>query len=57
MSLRSPTAILEAACNAGCAKAGLRAPRLACLGFLGGAYVAFGGLLALVVGRGSPALA
>ena len=27
------------------------------LGFLAGAYIAFGGLLAIVVGRGSPALA
>ena len=27
------------------------------LGFLAGAYIAFGGFLAIVVGRGSPALA
>lgn len=57
MPLKSPSAILEAACSAGSAKARLRVPRLLTLGFLAGAYVALGGFLAIIVGRDSPALA
>ena len=50
-------AFFEAACSAGCAKARLRSSRLPVMGFLGGACIAFGGFLALSVGRASPALA
>jgi formate/nitrite transporter len=57
MPFKSPKAIVEAACTAGCGKAGLSVSKQLVLGFLAGAYIAFGGLLAIVVGKGSPALA
>ncbi|MHB0857529.1 MAG: formate/nitrite transporter family protein [Anaerolineae bacterium] len=57
MPFKSPKAIVEAACTAGCAKGDLPLSKQLVMGFLAGAYIAFGGLLAIVVGRGSPALA
>jgi len=56
MPFKSPKAIVEAACTAGCGKAGLSVPKQLVMGFLAGAFIAFGGFLAIVVGRGSPAL-
>lgn len=57
MPFKSPKAIVEAACTAGCAKTQLSTPKQLVMGILAGAYIAFGGLLAIVVGKGSPALA
>ena len=57
MPFKSPKAIVEAACGAGCAKSELSISKQLMLGFLAGAYIAFGGLLAIVVGKGSPAIA
>ncbi len=57
MPFKSPKAIVETAIGAGCTKADLTVSKQLVLGFLAGAYIAFGGLLAIVVGRGSPALA
>ena len=57
MPFKSPKAIVETACSAGCSKTELTIPKQIVLGFLAGAYIAFGGLLAIVVGRGSPAIA
>jgi formate/nitrite transporter len=57
MPFKSPKAIVEAACTAGCGKAQLSISKQLVLGVLAGAYIAFGGLLAIVVGKGSPALA
>jgi formate/nitrite transporter len=57
MAFKSPEAIVEAACNAGRAKSNLSVARGLLLGFLAGAFIAFGGLVAIVVGKGSPALA
>ncbi len=56
MPFKSPKAIVEAACTTGSAKAGLSIPKQLVMGFLAGAFIAFGGFLAIVVGRGSPAL-
>jgi formate transporter len=56
MPFKSPKAIVEAASTAGCAKADLSIPKQLALSFLAGAFIAFGGLLAIVVGRGSPEL-
>jgi len=57
MPFKSPKAIVEATCNAGCAKTNLSVAKQLVLGFLAGAFIAFGGLLAIVVGKGSPELA
>ncbi len=57
MPFKSPKAIVEAVCTAGCGKADLPFSKQLVLGFLAGAYIAFGGLLAIVVGKGSPAIA
>jgi len=56
MPFKSPKAIVETACTAGCAKSEMPFTKQLAMGFLAGAYIAFGGLLAIVVGRGSPAL-
>ncbi|NLG49488.1 MAG: formate/nitrite transporter family protein [Chloroflexi bacterium] len=56
MPFKSPKAIVETACTAGCSKAELPAAKQLVLGFLAGAFIAFGGLLAIIVGKGSPAL-
>jgi len=57
MPFKAPKAIVETACTAGCGKADLPVSKQLVLGFLAGAFIAFGGLLAIVVGRGSPAIA
>ena len=57
MPYKPPKAIVETAIGAGCTKAELPVSKQLVLGFLAGAYIAFGGLLAIVVGKGSPALA
>jgi len=57
MPFRSPKSIVEAVCNEGVAKARLSLLKQLVLGFLAGAFVAFGGLLAIAVGKGSPELA
>lgn len=56
MPFKTPKAIAEAACSAGCAKASLPSSKQLVLGFLAGAFIAFGGLLAIIVGKGSPEL-
>jgi formate/nitrite transporter len=52
MAFKSPKAIVEAAFNIGKAKTELSTPKMLVLGFLAGAFIAFGGLLAIVVGKG-----
>ena len=54
MAFKSPKAIVEAADGVGCAKANLPSGKLLVLGFLAGAFIAFGSLLAIVVGGGMP---
>jgi len=56
MAFRTPAEIVASAEQAACSKTALSVPRVLVLGFLAGAYIGFGGLLAIVVGRGSPAL-
>ncbi len=57
MPYKTPKQIAEAACNTACAKTGLSISKQIVLGFLAGAFIGFGGMLAIVVGKGSPALA
>jgi len=57
MPFKTPKAIVETVATTGCAKTQLSIPKQLVLGFLAGAYIAFGGFLAIVVGRGSPELA
>ncbi len=57
MAYKTPKQIAEAACTAACAKAGLSTSKQLVLGFLAGAFIALGGLLAIIVGKGSPELA
>jgi formate transporter len=52
MPSKTPRDIVCAVDALGCAKAELDAGRLMLLGFLAGAYIAFGGLLAVIVGGG-----
>jgi formate/nitrite transporter len=52
MSFKPPKAIVETACSAGKAKAEQGIPQLLVLGFLAGAFIAFGGFLAIIVGKG-----
>jgi len=52
MAFKSPKAIVEATFNAGKAKAEKGIPQLLVLGFLAGAFIAFGGFLAIIVGKG-----
>ncbi|MCE5257818.1 MAG: formate/nitrite transporter family protein [Chloroflexi bacterium] len=56
MPFKSPKAIVEAASAAGCTKASLSVPKQLILGFLAGAFIAIGGMLAITVGSGSPAV-
>lgn len=56
MAFRAPAEIVAAAEQAACKKTSLSIPRMLVLGFLAGAYIAFGGLTAIVVAKGSPAL-
>ena len=52
MPFKSPKATVETACSAGNSKAENDIPHLLVLGFLAGAYIAFGGFLAIIVGKG-----
>ena len=52
MAFKSPKTIVETAFNIGKAKTELSIPKMLVLGFLAGAFIAFGGLLAIVVGKG-----
>jgi len=56
MPFKSPKAIVETVCSAGCAKSELPSSKQLVLGILAGAYVGFGGLLGVVVSKGSPTL-
>ena len=51
MAFKSPKAIVEATFSAGKAKAEKGIPQLLVLGFLAGAFIAFGGLLAILIGK------
>ena len=53
MPCKTPRDIVKAVDGIGCAKAGLDTGRLLVLGFLAGAYIALGGLLAVIVGGGA----
>jgi len=53
MPCKTPRDIVSAVDGIGCAKAGLDTGRMLLLGFLAGAYIAFGGLLAVIVGGGA----
>jgi formate/nitrite transporter len=52
MSFKQPNAILEVACSVGQKKAENSIAKLFVLAFLAGAYIAFGGFLAIIVGKG-----
>lgn len=56
MSFKSPKDTVGAIDAVGCAKANLTFGQLLTLGFLAGAFIAFGGLLAIVVGGGVPGI-
>ena len=56
MPFKAPKAIVETACTAGITKSELPFSKELVLGFLAGAFIAFGGLLGIVVGKGSPEL-
>jgi len=56
MSFKSPSETLRAVDGVGCAKANLSWDRLLILGFMAGAYIAFGSVLAIVVGGGVPGI-
>ncbi len=56
MPFKSPKATMEAVSIAGCNKASLSVPKQLVLGFLAGAFIAIGGMLAITVGSGSPAV-
>lgn len=51
MSFKSPAQIYKACCSVGKAKTTRSVDKLLVLGFLAGEYIAFGGLLAIVVGK------
>lgn len=53
---KSPKETVKAVEAIGCAKAAMSWQRLLTLGFLAGAFIALGGLLAIVVGGGIPAM-
>ena len=57
MAFKSPKAVVESMYAAGSVKTDLPPFSELLLGFLAGAFVAVGGLLAIVVGKGRPALA
>ena len=52
----TPAEIAQSVVESSKKKAALPIVQMVVLGMLAGAYIAFGGLLAIVVGRGSPAL-
>jgi formate/nitrite transporter len=54
MSFKSPKQTVETVDGIGCAKASLPWDRVLVLGFLAGAFIALGGFLAIIVGKGIP---
>jgi len=56
MSFKTPKQTVQAVDDIGCAKASLSWDKLLVLGFLAGAFIAFGGFLAIIVGRGIPVM-
>jgi formate/nitrite transporter len=52
MGVKTPAEVVEAMGAACAVKAGMRGPRLLVSGFLAGAYIAIGGLLAILIGKG-----
>jgi len=56
MSFKSPKDTVSAVEGIGCTKANLSWDKLLILGFLAGAFIAFGGFLAIIVGKGVPNL-
>jgi formate/nitrite transporter len=56
MPFKSPADIAQASCTVGKTKSEMKWDRLLILGFLAGAYIAFGGLLAQVVGGAVPGI-
>jgi formate transporter len=52
MGFRSPAEVVEVMGAACAVKTGLRGPKLLVSGFLAGAYIALGGLLAIMIGKG-----
>lgn len=57
MAIKSPQAIFQTARTVGTAKSDLSRTKLLLLGFLAGVFIAFGGLLAIVVGKSNTILA
>jgi len=56
MSLNSPTEIIQVASKLAIAKAQYSTKKILTLSFLAGAYIALGGLLAIIVGGGMPGI-
>ena len=56
MGFKSPKETLQTVDTLGCSKANLSLSQLLTLSFLAGAFIAFGGLLAIVVGGGVPGI-
>jgi len=54
MAFKSPREIIQVMKTIGCTKANLSWDKLLVLGFLAGAFIAFGSLLAIIVGGGVP---
>jgi formate/nitrite transporter len=54
MAFKTPQETVRAVVSIGCAKSTLRLDKLLVLGFLAGAYIAFGGLLAELIAGGMP---
>src|SRR5512135_3857569 len=52
MAFKTPSDVVETMRAACAVKTGLRAPKLLVSGFLAGAYIGLGGLLAIVIGKG-----
>ncbi len=57
MSLYSPNEIIDVAGKTAIAKDGYSTSKILVLSFMAGAYIAFGGLLAIIVGGGIPGIA
>jgi formate/nitrite transporter len=54
MGFKTPKQTVEAVDGIGCTKASLPWSKLLVLGFLAGAFIAFGGFLAIIIGKGIP---
>ena len=57
MSYYTPKQIVETVSNVAAAKASTSTPKTLVLAFLAGAYIAIGGLLAVIIGGGIPGIA